>query len=86
MAKKPAPTKPISWNVYKIFNKAIRLVTIDAPCEAAAIEKAAVEFRAPAEADGYAAITRRKSEIASTALKRGWLHHVALPAKEMRTQ
>jgi hypothetical protein len=45
MAKKPEPTKPISWNLYKIANKAIRLGTIEAPDEAAAIEKAAAKTR-----------------------------------------
>jgi hypothetical protein len=57
MAKKPEPTKPISWNVYKIVNKAIQLVTIDAPCETTAIEK----IEEPAEADRYTAMTRRRN-------------------------
>jgi hypothetical protein len=48
MAKKPEPTKPISWNLYKIANKAIRLGTIEAPDEATASEKAAAEFKVPA--------------------------------------
>jgi hypothetical protein len=49
MAKKPEPTpKPITWNVYKIASKAVWLGTIEAPDEAGATEKAAAEFKVPA--------------------------------------
>jgi hypothetical protein len=48
MAKKPEPTKPIGWNVYKIASKAVRLGEVDALGEAAAMEKAASEFKMPA--------------------------------------
>jgi hypothetical protein len=49
MAKKPEPTtKPISWNVYKIASKAVWLGEVEAPDEAAAMEKAAAEFKVPA--------------------------------------
>jgi hypothetical protein len=46
MAKKPEPPKPTSWDVYEIAEKAVWLGTVEAPDKAAAIEKAAVEFRA----------------------------------------
>jgi hypothetical protein len=48
MAKKPEPPKPIIWNVYKFASKAVWLGTIEAPDEAAAMAKASVEFRVPA--------------------------------------
>jgi hypothetical protein len=48
MAKKPELPKPISWNVYKIASKAVWLGEVEAPGEAAAIEKAAAEFKVPA--------------------------------------
>jgi hypothetical protein len=57
MAKKPESTKPISWNVYKT----IRLVTIDAPDKATAIEKAAAEFKAPA--NRLTMVERRRSPL-----------------------
>jgi hypothetical protein len=44
MAKKPEPPKPTTWTIYKIAAKAVRLGTV----EAAAIEKAAAEFKVPA--------------------------------------
>jgi hypothetical protein len=47
MAKKPEPPKPISWNVYKIAPKAVRLGAVEAPDEIAALEKAAAEFNVP---------------------------------------
>ena len=46
MAKKPEPSKPTTWTIYKIAAK--RLGTIDAAAEATAIEKAAAEFEVPA--------------------------------------
>jgi hypothetical protein len=48
MAKKPEPSKPIIWKVYKIANKAVWLGDVEAPDEAAAMEKAAEEFKVPA--------------------------------------
>jgi hypothetical protein len=48
MAKKPEPSKPINWNVYKIASKAVWLGEVEAPDEAAAMEKAAAEFKVPA--------------------------------------
>jgi hypothetical protein len=48
MAKKPEPPKPIIWNVYKIASKAVWLGAVGAPDEAAAMEKAAAEFKVPA--------------------------------------
>jgi hypothetical protein len=48
MANKPEPPKPIVWNIYKIASKAVWLGAVEAPDEAAAMEKAAAEFRVPA--------------------------------------
>jgi hypothetical protein len=48
MAKKTEPTKPITWNVYKIAIKAVWHGEVEAPDEAAAMEKAAAEFKVPA--------------------------------------
>jgi hypothetical protein len=48
MAKKPEPPKPINWTVYKIANKLVWLGDVEAPDEAAALEKAAAEFKVPA--------------------------------------
>jgi hypothetical protein len=48
MAKKPAPPNPIVWSIYKIAAKAVRLGTVEAANEAAAMEKAATEFKIPA--------------------------------------
>jgi hypothetical protein len=45
MAKKPEPPKPISWNVYKLASRAVWLGTVEAPDQAAAIEKGAAEFK-----------------------------------------
>jgi len=45
LAKKPEPPPPpIIWNVYKLASKAVHLGAVDAPDEAAAMEKAAAEF------------------------------------------
>jgi hypothetical protein len=44
----PEPPKPISWNIYKVDQKAILLGTVDSPNKRAAIEKAAEEFKADA--------------------------------------
>jgi hypothetical protein len=48
MAKKPEPPKATTWKIYKIASKGAWLGEVDAPDEAAAIEKAAAEFKAPA--------------------------------------
>jgi hypothetical protein len=48
MVKKPEPPKPTSWKVYKIANKLVWLGDVEAPDQAAAVEKAAEEFRVPA--------------------------------------
>lgn len=49
MAKKPeASPKPATWTIYKLAAKAERLGVVEAPDEAAAIEKGAGEFKVPA--------------------------------------
>jgi hypothetical protein len=48
MARKPDPPKPGTWTIYKIAAKAVRLGTIEAADEAAAIEKGAAAFKVPA--------------------------------------
>jgi hypothetical protein len=48
MAKKPQPPKPTSWNIYKIASKAVWLGEVEAPDEAAAVAKAAAQFKVPA--------------------------------------
>jgi hypothetical protein len=48
MAKKPEALKPIRWNIYKIASKGVWLGEVEAPDEAAAMEKAAAEFKVPA--------------------------------------
>jgi hypothetical protein len=49
MAKKPElPPKPVRWGIYKIAAKAVWLGNVEAPDEAAAIEKGAAEFKVPA--------------------------------------
>jgi len=45
MAKKPEAPQPTSWAIYKVTTVATWLGTIEAPDEAAAIEKAAQEFK-----------------------------------------
>lgn len=45
----PESPKPVVWNVYKLANKAVWLGAVEAPDEAAAIEKAAAEFKVPAK-------------------------------------
>ena len=48
MVKKPEPTKPISWNVYRIASNAVWLDEVQAPDEATAMEKAAAAIQSPA--------------------------------------
>jgi hypothetical protein len=48
MAKKPEPPKLIGWSIYKIAAKQTWVGEVDAPDEAAAIEKAAAQFKVPA--------------------------------------
>jgi hypothetical protein len=43
--KKPQPPKPVVWTIYKLAAKAERLGTVEAPDEATAIERGAVEFK-----------------------------------------
>jgi hypothetical protein len=45
MSRKPEPTKPTSWNIYKAAAKAVWLGTVEATDEAAAIKKAAAEYK-----------------------------------------
>jgi hypothetical protein len=46
MARKTEP--PISWAIYDVTTRAVRLGTIEAVDEAAAVEKATEEFKAHA--------------------------------------
>jgi hypothetical protein len=48
MAKKPESSKPTTWNIYKIASKAVWLGAVEAPDGATAMEKAAAEFKVPA--------------------------------------
>jgi len=48
MAKKPEPTNPTTWNIYKIAAKQVWLGTVEASDERRAIEKCAKEFNASA--------------------------------------
>jgi hypothetical protein len=49
MAKKPEPPpQPMRWGIYKLVSKAVWLGNVEAPDEAAAIEKGAAEFKVPA--------------------------------------
>ena len=48
MAKKPKPTTPISWDVFKLANKAVWLATIEAANEHDAIAQVAKERGIPA--------------------------------------
>jgi hypothetical protein len=45
MAKKPEPSKPIIWIIYKIAAKAVWLGEVETPDEPTAMEKAAAEFK-----------------------------------------
>jgi hypothetical protein len=46
--EKTGPPQPTTWTIYKIVAKAVRLGTVEAPDEAIAVEKAAAEFKVPA--------------------------------------
>jgi hypothetical protein len=48
MVKKPEPPKPTSWTIYKIAARQERLGIVEAPDEAAAIERGAAEFKVAA--------------------------------------
>jgi hypothetical protein len=49
MAKEPEPPSQLTaWSVYKIAKKAAWLGIVEAPDEQTAIEKAAAEFKVPA--------------------------------------
>jgi membrane-bound lytic murein transglycosylase B len=56
MGKKPEPTKPTTWTIYKVAAKAVRLGTVEATDEATAIDQAAPAFKVPA--NGLMAIRR----------------------------
>jgi hypothetical protein len=58
VVKKPEPTKPISWNVYRIASNAVWLDEVQAPDEATAMEKAAAAIQGPA-----ANLTRMRVEF-----------------------
>ena len=71
MAKKPEPTKPIIWNVYKIAKKAVWLGTVEAPDKLSAIKKAAAEFKCLAAIrDGAAMTPIRNADAAAVGLAR----------------
>jgi hypothetical protein len=59
MARNPEPPKPATWNIYTFASKAVWLGIVEAPDEATALEKAAAEFKVPAER--LMAIRRRQS-------------------------
>jgi hypothetical protein len=48
MAKKPKPTTPISWDIYQVAEKSVRLGTVKARDRHAAIQKGAQTFKAEA--------------------------------------
>jgi hypothetical protein len=53
VAEKPEPPpQRTAWGIYKIAVEALRLGIVEAPDEANAIEKAAVEFKVPADRFG----------------------------------
>jgi hypothetical protein len=72
MAKKPEPPKPTTWTIYKLAAWQERLGTVEAPDEAAAIERAAAEFGVKANrfVDGDTKMTRRSSLSADVIAQR----------------
>ena len=48
MAKTSEPPNPTSWNIYKFASKAVWLGVVEAADEATAMDKAAAEFKVPA--------------------------------------
>jgi hypothetical protein len=59
MAKKPEPLKPTWWSVYKIASKGVWLGEVEAPDEAAAMEKGCRGIQgAGRQADGGQAMIR----------------------------
>lgn len=48
MAKKPKPSTPTIWDIYRVARKSVRLGTVKAPDKLAAIQKGAQEFKADA--------------------------------------
>jgi hypothetical protein len=48
MVKRPEPPQAARWNIYKFTGKAVWLGTVQAADEATAMEKAAAEFKVPA--------------------------------------
>jgi hypothetical protein len=82
MAKKPEPPKPIRWNVYKFASKAVWLGEVEAPDEAAAMEKATAEYKIPANRlMALRAMTLRGGQIKRAQLREWWPHHVVQVTK-----
>jgi hypothetical protein len=48
VARKPEPSRPTKWTIYKLAAKQMRLDVVEAPDEATAMEKAAAESNVPA--------------------------------------
>ena len=57
MAKKPETPNLINWKVYKIANKLVWLGDVEAPDEAAAVDKARKNSRCRQPVDGVEAMT-----------------------------
>ena len=72
MAKKPEPTKPIIWNVYKIAKKAVWLGTVEAPDKRRCREgRSGIQGRCLAAIrDGAAMTPIRNADAAAVGLAR----------------
>jgi hypothetical protein len=87
MAKQPAePTKPTSWNIYKVAAKARPLGTAEAAGPNEAIEKGAAQSKVPASKLIATQRRRRTAKARSPAPTCTPLaaHHVALPVGKVR--